>query len=332
MKDAMGRQHRAARQTADRRDDQSVEHPGDARDDQDSQRVKTGDPANAIADLIHPARLTEVVDIGANPIDGVPPYKKLLERRLCHVTGFEPQAEALAQLNAVKSDLEHYLPYVVGSSARTTLHRCRYSGWTSLLVPDPAALDVFASFQANATVVEEIPVTPQPLDRIKEITHVDFLKIDVQGAELDCLQSGIEKIAAAAAIHLEISFVPLYVGQPCFGEVDVFLRSLGFVPHLFASIKKWPISPLLLDNNPTKPLNQLLEADMVYVKNFVRADSVGSEALKHAALIAHYCYDSFDLAAKYVSLLEDRQDLPAGSTRRYVALLAEQLGLAENQR
>ena len=47
-----------------------------------------------------------MVDVGANPIDGDPPYKTLLQKRLCRVTGFEPQAEALAVLNTRKSDLE----------------------------------------------------------------------------------------------------------------------------------------------------------------------------------------------------------------------------------
>jgi hypothetical protein len=56
--------------------------------------------------LIQPARLTSVVDVGANPIDGDPPYKAMLQRRLCTVVGFEPQDEALAVLNARKSDLK----------------------------------------------------------------------------------------------------------------------------------------------------------------------------------------------------------------------------------
>jgi len=39
-------------------------------------------------------RLTEIVDIGANPIDGDPPDKALLRSGLCKVTGFEPQEDA----------------------------------------------------------------------------------------------------------------------------------------------------------------------------------------------------------------------------------------------
>ena len=70
--------------------------------------------------LLGPKRLTAVVDIGANPIDGDPPYKDLLQKRGCRVTGFEPQVEALAMLNKRKSELETYLPNVIGDGNPAT--------------------------------------------------------------------------------------------------------------------------------------------------------------------------------------------------------------------
>jgi hypothetical protein len=46
----------------------------------------------------------------------------MLSRRLCTVTGFEPQPDGLASLNARKSELETYLPYVIGDGSPGTLH------------------------------------------------------------------------------------------------------------------------------------------------------------------------------------------------------------------
>ena len=49
--------------------------------------------------LLKPARLTEIVDIGANPVDGEPPYRPMLAaKNLCRLTGFEPQQDALDAL------------------------------------------------------------------------------------------------------------------------------------------------------------------------------------------------------------------------------------------
>jgi hypothetical protein len=109
--------------------------------------------SNDLARLLSIGRLTHVVDIGANPIDGAPPYRPLLDAQLCRITGFEPQASALAELNLKKGANEIYLPYAVGDGKEHTLNLCAYSGWTSTFVPSAAALEVFSFFKNNAREV-----------------------------------------------------------------------------------------------------------------------------------------------------------------------------------
>jgi hypothetical protein len=94
------------------------------------------------------------------------------------------------------------------------------------------------------------------------------------------------------------------------------------MPHCFAAVKHWPIAGFIVGNNPRQPLNQLLEADLVYVRDFARPESMSDEQLKHLALIVHHCYGSFDLALRCVMLLEQRQALQAGAQRRYLQLLS----------
>jgi len=89
-----------------------------------------------LSELLRTHRPTAIVDIDANPIDGDPPYKPMLQKGLCRVTGFEPQPDALAELNARKSDHESYLPYVVGDGKDGILRICRASGMSSLLRPN----------------------------------------------------------------------------------------------------------------------------------------------------------------------------------------------------
>jgi hypothetical protein len=91
-----------------------------------------------------------------------------------------------------------------------------------------------------------------------------------------------------------LQFVNLYEGQPSFGQVDQELRAQGFIPHAFTALKKWPIAPLLFVGNPAQPLNQLLEADVVYVRDFANAEGMSNDQLKQLCLIAHSCYNSFD--------------------------------------
>lgn len=273
----------------------------------------------ALWNLLAPQRLTDVVDVGANPIDSQPPYTPMLAAGLCRVTGFEPQEEALRTLQERQGLHERYLPYVVGDGDAHTLNVCRGSGMTSLLEPDPAALDVFEYLKLPGEVVERVPVQARKLDDISEIHHVDFLKIDVQGGELAVFRGGTARLAETVAIQTEIAFVTLYKDQPTFGDIDAELRSQGFLPHGFPEIKLWPISPCV---DPRQPVNQLLEADIVYVRDFTRMDSMSDEQLKHLALVAHHCYRSVDLALRCVMVLEHRQAVGAGSRQRYLDILA----------
>ncbi|MFN5721393.1 MAG: FkbM family methyltransferase, partial [Bradyrhizobium sp.] len=173
-----------------------------------------------LSTLLAAERLTAVVDIGANPID-VPPYLPLLQKRLCRLFGFEPQPSALAELNAHKSELETYLPHVVGSGEQARLRVCAAPGMTSLLEPDPVMLKHFQGFNEWARIIADSRIATHRLDDIGEIDAMDYLKIDVQGSELAVFQNGRRRLAEAVVIQTEVSFLPLYKKQPVFGEIDL---------------------------------------------------------------------------------------------------------------
>src|SRR5271170_498594 len=190
-------------------------------------------PGSPVSDLVCCSRLTAVVDIGANPIDGDPPYKEMLQAGLCTVTGLEPQPDALAKLHRRKGPLETYLPHAIGDGEPHRLMITRAPGMTSLLRPDAKRLALFNGFTAFGTIIHEVDVASHRLDDIDEVGEFDLLKIDIQGGELMTFQNGRGKLADAVAVQTEISFVPLYENQPAFGQVDLELRSQGFLPHSF---------------------------------------------------------------------------------------------------
>lgn len=278
---------------------------------------------DALAALLRPARLTEVVDIGANPIDGDPPYKGMMLQQLCRVTGFDPHPVAIAELTKRKGPQETYLPYAVGDGDAHALNICRGIGFASLLQPHAKTLTHFPNFTELGRVIDRLPQQTRRLDDIAEISAIDLLKIDIQGGELSVFRHGRTKLAKAVAIQTEVSFVPLYENQPVFGDIDLELRSLGFIPHSFAAINKKMIAPML-GPDPAAAINQLVEADVVYVRNFVDAEAMDSEQLKHLALIAHHCYGSFDLALNCIHHLAVRGAISPDGKSQYVALLQTQ--------
>lgn len=274
-----------------------------------------------LTEILAPARLTAIVDAGANPIDGAPPYRAMLAAGLCEVTGFEPQADALARLEKSKGPHERYLPYVLGDGSRRSLNICQLEGMTSLLVPDPDHLALFNLFPIWGTVKSQIPVTTRKLDDIAEIAHLDFLKMDIQGAEREVLAHGRAKLEESVVIQTEVSFVPLYQGQPVLGEMDLALRELGFLPHCVTGTKIWPIAPMVVGDAPNRGIRQLLETDMVYVRDFSRPGNMSAEQWKHLALVAHHCYGSYDLVLKAILTLIGMGALPEGANNRYLASL-----------
>ena len=115
-------------------------------------------------EILAPRRLTEVVDIGANPIDGDPPYIEMLVAGLCRVLGFEPQQSALAALQNAKGPNERYLPDVIGSGGAYTLNVCQAPGMSSLLEPDQDTLRVFNLLPSFGEVKDRVSGVSRKLD------------------------------------------------------------------------------------------------------------------------------------------------------------------------
>jgi FkbM family methyltransferase len=273
-----------------------------------------------LRDLVEVERLSSVVDVGANPIDGHPPYLEMLRQGLCTVTGFEPQPEALAALERSRGPLETYLPDAIGDGEQHLLRVTAASGMASLLEPDPDRLGAFNGFLEWGQVRARLPLQTTRLDDVRAIQHMDMLKIDVQGAELMVFRGARNRLRDAVFVHTEVSFVPLYQDQPTFGDVDQELRSLDLIPHAIADLKRWPIAPVIYDGDFRRPMHQVLEADVVYSRDFTSPDRLTDQQLRHMALIAHCAYGSSDLVHRCLMIMRDRGLVGPGSPERYLTL------------
>ena len=78
----------------------------------------------------------DVVDIGASPSGGAPPYQSLIDNNYASLVGFEPNQEALDVLNSNKKSTEIYLPYAVGDGEMHEFKHCAAPEMSSLLEPN----------------------------------------------------------------------------------------------------------------------------------------------------------------------------------------------------
>lgn len=255
---------------------------------------------DSLAEILGLDSVIHIVDIGANPIDGEPPYMPLLVGGRARLVGFEPNPQALAELNRRKGPHETYFPHAVADGRRHTLHVCHAPGMTSLLEPNAALLAYFHGFPEWGEVTRTEAIETVRLDDVAEIVDLDYLKIDIQGGELMAMQHATGKLATCTIIQTEVEFLPMYRNQPLFSEIELFLRGLGFVFHKFEQLTTRAVKPLLAGDSIYAGLGQVFWADAVFVRDFTRLALLSDEKLRRAALVLHDVYKSYDPVARFL--------------------------------
>jgi FkbM family methyltransferase len=267
-----------------------------------------------LEDIIPLSDPIHVADIGAAYIAETPPYKALMDNGLARLSAFdgdERHKDKLTQVYGENFDL--YTDIIADGRQHTLYLASPESGMSSIFKPSEKRLGFFNGFPLFGKIHTEMSVTSRRLDDIEELGPIDFLKMDIQGSELMVLENGKTKLERCVAIQLEVSFAPLYEGQPSFGDIDCWMRANGYLPHRFMDIKRWSIAPIIRDGNFRMPFNQLLEADLVYIKDPVQLDRVAVDSVKTLAYVALAAYGSPDLAFHCLLHLEQRGELASGT-------------------
>jgi FkbM family methyltransferase len=244
-----------------------------------------------------PAPVIQIVDAGAAAY-GADPYAGLSKQGICQVIGFEPNKENCQKRNAARDANHTYLPYALGDGRVRRFYECNNPLTSSLYRPNSALLEKFSNLEPGIRVVAESEIQTHRLDDLAEIRDIDYLKLDVQGGELDVINGAQRLLETTLLVHSEVEFIPMYAEQPLFGDVDVALRRSGFWLHKLEGINGRVMKPLVPNNNPFAPLSQILWADgAVYVKAFMSFERLPAEKLLKLAIILHDVYSSWDLCA-----------------------------------
>lgn len=249
----------------------------------------------------------QIMDVGASVINETPIYKTLLDQGLALLNAFEGDDRQTEKIKAHYGEqCTVYKEFLFDGGPHTLYMAAAASGMTSLFKPRAAALKFFNGFEDFGRIEKTETVQTVTLDSISNLPEIDFLKMDIQGAELTTLQHGRQKLKNCLAIQLEVSYIPLYEQQPSFGEVDVWMRAQGYVPHCFIDVKRWSISPTIFNNNFRIPGNQLLESDIVYIKDPLNLRGLSDMSLKKFISVSHFALKSLDLCVHLILELASR--------------------------
>jgi FkbM family methyltransferase len=166
------------------------------------------------------------VDIGAR--GGLPrPWHLAHELGLIQPVFFEPDAIAANKLRASYPKAT-VAPWALGSTdgKEETLYVTKAPGQSSVVIPDKSNPFVNSSWD----VIAEEQITVRRLDAVWEQKwgHPSFVKIDVQGYELQVIQGIGNLLPRVLCLEVECTFIPFYKRQPVFQEVYERLRAEAF--------------------------------------------------------------------------------------------------------
>jgi len=150
-----------------------------------------------------------------------------------HVYGFDPDLEECKRLSSrYEGAAVSVVPLgLAGTAGKRTLHITQEPACSSLLMPDPELTDNYPALHCarHVSSIEVDTVTLDDWARDNGVKFIDHIKVDTQGTELEILKGGINALKNVRSLEIEVEFNPIYLGQPIFSEVDLFLRGEGFV-------------------------------------------------------------------------------------------------------
>jgi FkbM family methyltransferase len=240
--------------------------------------------------------------------------------------GFEPNPEELQRLQRETAgtrqpwrSIRHVPAALSGTGGTRRLHVPVAPESASLLEHD-ASVGTWFGKPAMFTVEQVIDVETMTLDDALTrfaIPAPHYLKLDIEGAELEVLSSSPRALASTLVLKTEVAFLPMRRDQPLATDVDLFLRGHGF--HLIDLVEpvhwrrgSYVAHPQLTAEGVPYSRGQIAHGDFLYFKE---PDAIPSadvpSALRAAVLsMAHGFFD-------YASALLARPEVERHLRERY---------------
>ena len=257
---------------------------------------------------------------------------------LLRVVGFEADPQACKQLNDLHRPKHpfkslRYLPYALGDAdGQRFLHQCRSGGNSSFHRPNRSFLDRFPN-PGRFDVTETITVPVRALDQLLKAEapsfppHLDFIKIDTQGSELEVLQGARGLLREQIlGVEIEVEFNRQYESQPLFRDVDAWLSECGFT--LF-KLRRLEWVRQNFERQAHLTAGQLVFGDALYLKDPLMHPQpetiLRTPRRAQALMLIATLYDLHDFALEIASHPVTAALFDARATQRYILARSRRL-------
>tara|TARA_A100001011_G_scaffold331900_1_gene358632 strand:+ start:140 stop:1111 length:972 start_codon:yes stop_codon:yes gene_type:complete len=255
---------------------------------------------NRILRLLLQDQLLTLVDIGA--ADVIQP-RWLNICGLINYIGFEPDKRSYDELLNTKNACHSYKIFNYALWSESTDLKIN-------LLKKPL---VSSHFEPNTKIIENFPnkerfdlVSVKRFSAVKlddlKIENPDFIKIDVQGGELEIIKGANYSLNNCIGLEVEVEFTHIYKNQPLFGNICEYLNNCGFIFIDFTSLVRW-------ERNKLDGYGQLIFGDALFLKPpeyHLDTSNVNLEFLKKYISIC-FLYKRFDLILSTLEYCKDIQ-------------------------
>ena len=186
------------------------------------------------------------IDVGAYVGQWTRSFKRIFPDG--HVLMIEPQTSKMAELSRAKSDLRNVEVRValLGARAEASVGFCESETASSVLV----------EAENRRPPTTHMPMTT--LDALTEsgpFARPNFIKLDVQGYEIEVLRGGLRTLESAEAVLMEVNMLRLHEGAPLFHESAEYLGKQGFQVYDICGFMRRPYD------------GALWQADVIFVRH-----------------------------------------------------------------
>ncbi len=216
------------------------------------------------------------------------PFYALAQRRILAFEADSTEAQRLMSRLDRASGIEIVDAALGDRQGAAKLYITRHPKCSSLYCPNQPLIDRYQGLDVMRLdrIVEVRVTTLDAARRERGWPRIDFIKMDVQGGELDIIRGAGEALADTVAIVSEVSFQPFYVDQPLFGDVAAALATRDFEFYRFVHLGGRARTGTRNDQM------QVLQGDALFVRP---PENVSVDAAARLAILATL-YGALDVA------------------------------------